>query len=201
MRQRIFIAINFPEKIKQELSQLQKKWPTLPCRWLKKETFHITLTFIGYVNDKELEKVFATTKKTAFKYRPFSVIFTRVCYGPGRIKPPRLVYAYAKESPEFLSLQKDLEKELALTQINFRSKPQSHITLARIKKWNWRRLEPEERPDVDLNISLEVPVNSIEVMESHLKRTGAEYTSLLSAKLAADKSKVQMPNVKSMSND
>lgn len=178
---RIFIAINLPEHIKEQFTQFQKNWPTLPCRWLKKETFHITLAFLGNRNEQELEKIYEAVKETAEKNAPFSIFLNKVCYGPPRMKPPRLVWVESEKSAKFLQLKIDLNRTLGAEKINFKPDERDsapHITIARIKKWNWQRLEPEQRPEVDLAISLEIPVNSIEVMEAHLKRTGAEYEVL-----------------------
>ena len=58
-----------------------------------------------------------------------------------------------------------------------------HITLGRIKAWEWQRIEPEERPDVSREIDLGFEINSIEVMESQLKRAGPDYTILHSCPL------------------
>jgi 2'-5' RNA ligase len=58
-----------------------------------------------------------------------------------------------------------------------------HITLGRIRVWEFRQIEPEERPDIEKEISLSFQVNSIEVMESQLKRGGSEYTILKSCPL------------------
>ena len=59
----------------------------------------------------------------------------------------------------------------------------SHITLERIRQWEWRRIEPEERPEIEEEINLSFLVNSIKVMESLLKRKGPKYTILESANL------------------
>jgi len=53
-----------------------------------------------------------------------------------------------------------------------------HINLGRIKTWQFRQIEPEERPEINENINLSFEVNSIEIMESRLKRTGPDYTIL-----------------------
>lgn len=185
MPRRVFIAITLPEETKRELSSYQKNWPTLPCRWLKKETFHITLAFLGYLNDNELEEVLNITKEVALRHNPFLVSLKRVAYGPKKEIPPRLVQAEGERSPGFSNLKKDLDNSLA-QKIGFSPGKREflpHITLGRIKKWEWRKIEPEERPEVELNISLEFQVNSIEIMESHLKRTGAEYEILKAAKI------------------
>jgi len=188
MRHRIFIAINLSEKMKQRLAQFQKKWPTLPCRWVSKENLHLTLAFLGYLNDEQLNVVFEIAKEVAERNKPFKISLDKICYGPPKTMPPRLVWAEGESFRELSKLKEDLDKLLA-EKINFSPEKREftpHITLGRIKRWNWRRFEPEERPDVNLEVSLEIPVNSIEVMESHLKRTGAEYTILESFELKSD---------------
>jgi len=51
-----------------------------------------------------------------------------------------------------------------------------HITLCRINAWQWKQIEPEERPEINENIDLLFTVESIEVMESELKKGGPQYT-------------------------
>lgn len=58
-----------------------------------------------------------------------------------------------------------------------------HITLARLNAFEWRAIEPEERPEINENIELPFTVESIELMESVLKRTGPVYTILESFSL------------------
>ncbi len=51
-----------------------------------------------------------------------------------------------------------------------------HITLARIKEWEWRAIEPEEQQEVDEHIELTFTTESIDIMESELTRQGPRYT-------------------------
>lgn len=160
MRHRVFIAINLPENVKKELGSFENKWPELPARWTKKDNLHITLEFLGYVADEELMKVFQDTKELTSKHQPFDVHLNKIIYGPPKKMPPRMVWAIGERV-----------QELNLV---------PHITLARIRAWDFRRLEPEERPEVNEEIDLTFEVNSIEVMESVLKRGGPAYTILKS---------------------
>jgi 2'-5' RNA ligase len=48
-------------------------------------------------------------------------------------------------------------------------------------------MEPEERPEIDEEVNFSFEVKSIEIMESHLKRGGAEYTVLESLPLSLQK--------------
>ena len=188
MRHRIFIAINLPEDIKKQLVDYQTKWLELPCRWTKKENLHVTLMFLGYLSDEELLEVLKITKEVASRNSPFSINLKKIIYGPPKKMPPRMVWAEGEKSEELGKLQKDLENSLLSSQVKITEEPEArpytpHITLGRIRAWEFRQIEPEERPIVEEDISLSFEVNSIEIMESQLKRGGPEYTTLESCPL------------------
>ncbi len=182
MPRRIFIAVNLPEKIKEKLADFQNKWPDLPCRWTRKENLHITLMFLGYISDEELLEVIKTAQDVASKNESFLISLEKIIYGPPKKSPPRMIWTEGKESIELGKVQKDLENAFSASPVE-RSKTENrpyipHITLGRIKTWDWQRTEPEERPEVNTEISLNFEVNSIDIMESELKRTGPKYTIL-----------------------
>lgn len=58
-----------------------------------------------------------------------------------------------------------------------------HITLARIIEWEFRKFDLDERPEINEEIDLPFTVESIEVMESELKRGGPQYIILESHQL------------------
>jgi 2'-5' RNA ligase len=96
-----------------------------------------------------------------------------------------MIWAEGEKSKELSSLREDLEE--ALTE-KIRFVPENrtfapHITLARISSWGWKQIEPEERPEVNGTVDLPFTVESIEVMESELKRGGPVYTILESHNL------------------
>ncbi len=188
-RRRIFIAINLPEEIRKKLAECQGKWPELPVRWTKPKNIHITLVFLGYLSDEELVEICKVAKEVALKHTPFDVNLTKICYGPTDKQPPRMIWAIGERSPEFTSLRDDLEKSLMSSEgVRFSSEKRAfspHITLGRMRVWEFQRIEPEERPEVDEEINLNFQVESIEVMESRLKRNGAEYTILETIPLVA----------------
>lgn len=186
MQHRIFIAINLPEKIKQVFSDYQKKLLDFPIKWTKKENMHITLIFIGYVKDENIPKICKNAKQACIQHKSFKINLNEICYGPPKKLPPRMIWAKGKESKELIDLKTDLEKSLIESEIGFikdNKKFHTHITLGRIRAWEWKRIEPEERPEIRQETDLNFEVSSIEVMESTLKRTGAEYNILESIQL------------------
>ncbi len=197
---RIFIAINLPETIKEKLLDFQKSIFDLPVRWTKKENLHITLEFLGYLNNEELYKICEATEKIASKHQSFSLRIEKISYGPPDKKPPRMIWAVVEKSKELTCLQSDLKEALhrnlyfsdhkLLRKFKKEAKASSddfspHITLGRIKKFEWQRKEPEEIEDLEKEINLSFQVNSIEVMESILKRKGPDYFVLKSCPLGS----------------
>ena len=180
MIHRIFLALALPLKIKQELLGYKARWPELPAHWSTQENLHVTLVFLGNTSDEELEGVQKTAKEVAVKHKPFSFSLSQIVYGPTE-KQPKMIWTKGTISKELLSLQKDLAKALEYhTEHPF----SLHITLARLNAWEFKMIEPEERPKVQEEISLEIPVSSLEVMESKLKRKGAEYSVIESIPLS-----------------
>lgn len=184
-KHRVFVTINLPEKIKKELIDFSQKWSDLPVRWTRKESLHLTLAFLGYLSDEDLVKICQAIQEIDSKHSSFPVNFTKIDYGPKNKGVPRLIWLEGEKSEELSLLKKDLDKILIQT-IGFMPENRDftpHITLARIKKWDWQRIEPEERPEIAEDFFMDFEVQSVEVIESRLKRGGAEYTILQSYNL------------------
>ncbi len=186
MRHRIFIAVNLPENLKSELARYRSKWPDLPAKWTKPENIHITLEFLGYVPEQEIPEICKAAEEAARNQKAFSLKIVKISYGPPKKMPPRMVWAIGEKSTELSYLKESLQNNLQGSRIGYSPEKRSfspHITLARIRTWEWRRLEIEERPPVEENLDLEFDVDSLEIMESKLKKGGAEYQVLESCRL------------------
>ncbi len=185
MKKRVFIAINLPEHVKDKLQEYQRKWADLPVRWTRRNSLHLTLVFIGYVTDEEMAEICDITRQVAQKHAPFNLEFDKIILGPPD-KPSRMIWVEGKESEEMAALKKDLEMALINASASGFDRVENrafrpHITLARMRLIEWRKLP--EKPQIAEQTSITVPVESIEVMESHLRRSGAEYDVLESVPL------------------
>jgi RNA 2',3'-cyclic 3'-phosphodiesterase len=175
MNHRIFIAINLPDKAKSNLSSQQLKWAEVPCRWTREENLHITLAFLGSLNDEELLELCKITKEIASRHEIFTVTLNKIIYGPTS-QNPRMVWVESEDNKELSKLQRELENSLPVEKEKENRKYSPHITLGRLKPWEFKLIEPEERPVVNENISLSFEVKSIDIMESNLRRNGPEYS-------------------------
>ncbi len=199
MSRRIFITINLPDDVRKEILSHQKKLKDVfnlteneysfqsdnksPINWTKKENLHITLLFIGYVKDDDLPSIFKTTKEIVKKHKSFSINLNNICYGPPKKNPPRMIWVTGEKSEALGKLQTELQASLLSPWIKdptrIESKASSpHITLGRVRKWEFKKINPEERPQVEESFLLNFRVKTIKIVESELKKTGPEYTIL-----------------------
>ncbi len=180
MGQRTFIAINLPGYAKNKLAGYQERWPELPCRWTKKENLHITLEFLGYLTDEELVEICEKTDKMASEKKAFTVRLDKICYGPGNKKPmssmnyPNSSLRSPNSSTEDRAPKMVWATGEKIKELNIHP----HVTLGRIKAWQFKQMEPGQRPEINEDIDLVFDVDSIEIMESKLERGGPKYTTL-----------------------
>lgn len=175
-KHRVFVAINLPHEVRQILAGYEEKWPELPAKWAGSDNLHITLVFLGSLTDTELGETCMVAKEVAERHSYFTLTLNKVMYGlPG--KSPRMVWTEGEKSKELSVLKRDLEDSL-LEKVRFKPETRSfspHITLARIREWEFKKINLNERPEINEHIDLAIPVESIEVMESVLKKSGPEY--------------------------
>lgn len=185
IKRRLFIAINLPKNIKKRLVDYQRKWVDLDPKyihWVKESNLHITLIFIGYVDDDEMYEICNIMKEVAKRHEPFYINLEKIIVGPPHATP-RMFWAEGKESRELAELQKDLEESIA-GQVYLKKETRAykpHITLARFKYEVAKKLR--EMPEISEPLNIEMPVETIELMQSNLKRSGAEYSVLESVNL------------------
>jgi 2'-5' RNA ligase len=180
IKRRLFIAINLPEGVRKKLADYQKKWTNLDpnlIRWVKKENLHITLVFIGYVDDDEMYEICRIVKEVAKKHNSLFINLERIILGPPK-RTPRMFWVEGEESKELGELQGDLEEKIEQRH-GGRHAFRPHITLARFKYDLVKSLSEK----VDEEFKAQIPVNTIEIMQSNLKRTGAEYSVLETVEL------------------
>lgn len=191
---RIFIAINLPEEVKTELERIKQGIiDAFPenigrgvAKWVKKENLHVTVLFIGETREEEIPKLVEALKETAQAHRPFTLTFNKVCYGPFKKLPPRLIWLELDQNPTLTQLAMVIKAKALEAGVLKRvdSRPFSgHITLARVKAWAWKQIDPTEQPDIEQELDLSFEVKSIDLMESKLSPTGAKYSVLQSIPL------------------
>jgi len=126
---RLFIAIELPDEIKRQLEGMRTDIPG--SRWVPMEQIHLTLAFLGDVDDATLERL--TRTLAAIRSPGFSLRFSGVGCFPDR-RRPRVLWAGLEPEPLLNGLAAAVREAVLACDIPLEERPFSpHITLARLR--------------------------------------------------------------------
>lgn len=172
---RVFIAINLPEEIKKELAGIIDKFKKdskgAHIKWVEPKNLHLTLHFLGSLEDDKIQRVINEARKIIAKYNAFEMELGNIgCFPDAR--RPRVIFVEAKESRgEARKIQAELKSTLQQLGFETDDRPwQSHITLGRVKTFFACRGLDSQVP------ALKFKVESADLMESELLPSGPLYT-------------------------
>jgi 2'-5' RNA ligase len=179
MKRKIFISINIPEKVKKRLVLAIEKWHDLPVKWVKEANLHITLLFLGYVDEETLPEICQKVREATESEDIFDIEFNQIELFPSP-EEPKMIALTGPASEELLKLHEKLEKELNIFTVSKKSFC-PHITLGRGRKYKWEALE--SKPSIKEKYSLIVSAETIDVMASDFGDGSSEYTVIESCPL------------------
>ena len=191
---RLFIALEIPSNILDQLSalqnQLKDKTPARTVRWIRPEGIHLTLKFLGDVPASSQARLERAVAKAAENHASFTLTATQLGCFPN-LNRPRVVWVAIQQDLAALSALRDaIEKHVAPLGYPTDKRPfNPHLTLGRIQR-------TAHHNDIQrvANLITETgythrhswPVNDVHLIRSELKPTGAEYTSLFRSPLRAE---------------
>lgn len=183
---RLFYAVKASEEVKSEISNAIARFPVRnpPWRWIATDNLHVTLKFLGEVEDRLLDDFIEAGSSVAACARPF-----KLAYGPFGAFPnlsrPRVIFFEAIEgAKELASLASLLEAEALRLGIPKEDRPfRAHLTLARIKTPLGASLARELSQVPALSQAASQTVDRFSLMQSHLARSGATYEEIRSFEL------------------
>ncbi|MFH0987441.1 MAG: RNA 2',3'-cyclic phosphodiesterase [Patescibacteria group bacterium] len=173
MKRRVFIAILLPEKVKRILADFQRYLREYDVRWIKPENLHLTLFFLGWLEENQIVKAKESLKSAINGVPSFELELSQIQIGPS-LKLPRMIWVTGPVKKELEETYQKIKKNLADSRIPFdgRYALNVHITLARAEGGGLKGKKIQE------TINSNFPVKEIFLMESCLKSSGAEYQVL-----------------------
>ena len=181
---RIFIALKpgkeFLESLLSGLSPLKEKYPHF--RWIPKENLHVTLVFLGELDEGLVPQIKEATE-ASINCGEIDVLGGRLFTLPKRKPANVLALNFEKGGEEIAALSGEIKKSLKIYKIpadgSNNSGFLSHITLARKGK------EPLELLKEDNSIFVHGVFSSLGVYQSVLLPHGACYNLLAAFPLAS----------------
>lgn len=132
---RLFIAIDLPEEVKQKLGNLRKELAFPQAKWVKKENLHLTLKFLGQVEEEKIHLVSSGLKKALKDFSCFALQTSELGAFPDPKRARVLWIDLEKGREETRNLFRLMDNQLL--DLGFEKETREfepHITLARFKK-------------------------------------------------------------------
>lgn len=180
---RVFLAIELSSDVRKKLSELQQQLrKTLPpINWVRPESIHLTLKFLGYVEPSIISQLLSVLKPIGKKQHVFSIDVHGLGVFP-QVKHPRIFWIGLTGNTQALQ-ELVLEIEAALEPLGFPPEEKAyhpHLTLARIKRENatvGSALLENQVLEKDQHLGT-LTIDRFTLIQSDLDSSGARYTSL-----------------------
>lgn len=178
---RLFVAVLVSDAVRRGIRAALDDFPVTnpPWRWAEPANWHVTLKFLGETPPADAARAVAALEEVARRHAPFD--FTLGPFGgfPDLRAPRVLFFAAASGALPCAALANDVDAALfAATGLERETRRfHAHVTVARVK---------DRLPDaIARRLALVPPlteavtrVDSFVLVESRLRRTGAEYSTV-----------------------
>jgi RNA 2',3'-cyclic 3'-phosphodiesterase len=184
---RLFLAVDLDDSSRQAIAREQERIRRAsrdgsPARWAAPEQMHLTLVFIGQVDEPTAEAI-ATDVREPVTMQPFDLTFA----GLGVFPPhgaPRALWIGAGAGAQLVhELRDELDARVRRRGVALEERPfKPHLTLAR-----WRSARPSDRRRVLAHASdrtiTHLHVDHASLYHSRLSSAGSTYIELARANL------------------
>jgi RNA 2',3'-cyclic 3'-phosphodiesterase len=176
---RLFVALEIASTVRESLAGLLKflRAVSPQTRWVRAENLHVTLKFIGEVPETKLAAIRSALAHVRSE-QAVVLDFRGLGFFPNE-KHPRVFWAGIEASPNLNTLAADVEEAMKTLGIPGEQRPFSpHLTLARFEQL---RLPEQLRAAIQESATRDfgsLRTNQFRLIESRLKPSGAEYTTV-----------------------
>ena len=183
---RLFVALEIPSAVRENLANLLQSLRAVSpqSKWVRPENLHVTLKFIGEAPEAKLAGIRVALAGVRSD-QPVALEFRGLGFFPNE-KHPRVFLAGIVASPNLKTLAADIDETTEKLGIPREQRPFSpHLTLARFEP---PRLQEKLRAAIQENAARDfgsLRASQFHLIESKLKSSGAEYTTVESFSFAA----------------
>ncbi|OLB40857.1 MAG: 2'-5' RNA ligase [Acidobacteria bacterium 13_2_20CM_57_17] len=183
---RLFVALEIPSAVRENLANLLQSLRAVSpqTKWVRPENLHVTLKFIGEAPQAKLAGICGALAEVRSE-QPVTLEFRGLGFFPNE-KHPRVFWAGIEASPNLKTLAADIDGATEKLGVPPEQRPFSpHLTLARFEP---PRLQEKLRAVIQGKVARDfgsLRAGKFHLIESKLKPSGAEYTTVESFSFAA----------------
>ena len=180
---RTFIAIDLPKELKDRISSIVERLTKcdLEAKWVKPENIHMTLKFLGNVDDKQIDIVKSIISEITLNFKKIIVECSGFGFFPNE-KHPRVLFLKTSKEDDLRKIYQSLEEKLSHIGFEKEERFKSHLTLCRFK--GKKNIDCLIREIKDIEFSHQLNINEIALFKSTLTRSGPIYEKIFTSSLA-----------------
>jgi RNA 2',3'-cyclic 3'-phosphodiesterase len=183
---RLFFAIELGDELldllEETIAPLRAEAPELA--WTRREQRHLTLKFLGSVEEADLSKLTAAADRAAARHAPLDMTVREIGAFPN-FRRARVVWIGVEQDARLELLHHDLEQACEQEGFEIEGRPfRPHVTLVCIRApFSVDRLRALARAARSVKMKSTVRVECITLFESTLAPSGARYRRVHAAQL------------------
>lgn len=159
---RLFVGIPLSERLQKRLASEIARFEHLPIIPTRRGNFHITLLFLGFINEEGIPEIVEALEDAVVNIEPFEVDLSEIRAEPND-EHPTMIWFVGEPSHALVELRNTVANALAyLTPESKSFRP--HVTLAKIRRGKYEALET--KPEFGKSLHIIEPVDSIALFES-----------------------------------
>lgn len=177
---RCFVAIEIPDRIQAILSELQSAFrqKIKKASWTRRGNFHLTLKFLGDVEENSIIKINSTITRIAENFIPFCIEIGGIGTFPNLLRPRVLWVGLTQGANNTTTLANSINRELGKLGFSNENRFHPHFTLARIRESINIKTHTDLFKKFETIAGTLINVNHITLVRSELHPSGAIYTPL-----------------------
>ena len=174
---RLFVAINLPPELRQDIWNAAgplREAAGSRVRWVPPDALHLTLKFLGTVDQGRVPDLAGAVDAAARGAKPFSLPLDGFGAFPSP-RRPQIVWLGCEAVPALELLQHHVERSMQPLGFPVDGRPfRPHLTIGRVRRDE--RVPRGLATQIErLRYANETTVAQVDLMESHLHQSGARY--------------------------
>lgn len=177
---RCFVAVEIPDRIQDLLLMIQQNFrkEIFASSWTKKGNYHLTLKFLGGVEEQKIDRIRTVLDSIAAVNSPFSVEIGGIGVFPNWERPRVLWVGLKQGGIQIKTLAKTINNELISLDFPQDTRFTPHFTLARFKKQIDLKAYTDLLMKYNTLDNAKFKVKDFAIIRSKLRPTGAVYSPL-----------------------
>jgi 2'-5' RNA ligase len=178
---RAFIAAEIDplnkEKVSSLISYLKKS--NTDVKWVNENQMHLTLKFLGNVEENKIQQIFNVLKPIADNFNQFSITFSKIGVFPNMHQPRVVWVGIEKGTDELKNLSTKIEDNLEI--LGFPKEKRSykaHLTLGRVRSLKNISDLTKLISEISFRSENEIKIDKLTLFQSTLTPKGAIYAPL-----------------------